>query len=150
MFEREVWAFIKKQEVNNKNARWMRCENAVSTGVPDINACVQGHEFWIEVKCPKQHKRSDTPFFGSSHKLSAIQRSWMRRQKAAGGYSFLLACNESNTLLLDGGCLPSDLDKLTTAELSSHQSCVFYSASPIAEVWAELQQNLLNHLQQNQ
>lgn len=147
MLERNVWALIHNRTRAYTSERWMRCENAVAFGVPDINACVKGHEFWLEIKCPFVHVRNSTPIFGGSHKLTPIQKSWFRNQANAGGKVFLLVCNEKFTFLLDGTSLPPDLDKLTVYDLIGHSCCVFYSQLEISDVWGELKANLISFLE---
>lgn len=147
MLERDVWFFIKSVETNMFRTRWMRCENAVAIGVPDINACIDGNEFWVELKCPKVHVRKTTPVFGSSHKISSMQLSWFRRQAAAGGRGFVLVCNDALTLLLDGSRLTSAVNRMTIDELkASHELCLFYSPAAITTAWCQVKHALLSAL----
>lgn len=147
MLERDVWLFIKSVETNMFRTRWMRCENAVAIGVPDLNACIEGKEFWVELKCPKVHVRKSTPVFGSSHKLSSMQLSWFRRQAAAGGKGFVLVCNEAVTLLLDGAFLTSAVNRMTLDEIKAAPGlCLFYSPEAITTAWGLVKQTLLSAL----
>lgn len=147
MLEREVWHFIKAAEVNKPRTRWMRCENAVASGVPDINACIDGREFWIELKCPKKHARESTPVFGGSHKISAMQLSWFRRQAAAGGHGFVIVSNEQNTLLLDGAYLSSAVNQMTLDAIKATKGlCLFHAPADITQAWGRLRIALLSAL----
>lgn len=48
MKETELFALIKK---NLPHVHWQRVENSVgSNGVPDVNGCYKGSEFWLELK----------------------------------------------------------------------------------------------------
>ena len=69
-----------KANVPEPGDRLDRIENAVVTGMPDINMCIGGTEVWIEQKSPKEPVRSTTPLFGSNHKISQEQANWFLRQ----------------------------------------------------------------------
>ena len=63
---------------------WQRIESgAIGQGIPDINACFQGIEFWIELKIIVGHR------FRSP--LKAFQAAWITRRTNAGGRCFILA-----------------------------------------------------------
>lgn len=145
MLERNVWQFIKSAEAGQLRTRWMRCENAVAIGVPDLNACIDGQEFWVELKCPKAHVRESTPVFGGSHKISAMQLSWFRRQSAAGGLGFVMVCNEKCTLLLDGAYLTSAVNQMTLDEIKATKGlCLFQAPADITQVWGRLKLALIS------
>jgi DNA-directed RNA polymerase specialized sigma54-like protein len=60
---------------------WQRIETgALGTGVPDVNACWQGNEFWIELKIGTIQ----------SVNLSAQQCAWHTRRATRGGISWIL------------------------------------------------------------
>lgn len=68
-----------------KGAHWQRIEDTLSVGVPDINVCWEGIEFWIEAKFMEVDslpKRESTPVRIG---LSAEQCLWLRDRKIAGG-----------------------------------------------------------------
>lgn len=79
-----------------------RVENLVLAGMPDTNFCADGMECWIELKAPKEPKRSTTPLFGTGHKLTLDQRNWLTRQRMAGGASFVLIATDKRWMLVDG------------------------------------------------
>jgi len=49
--ESNLWQQIKR----NVPGHLIRIENLVGAGVPDVNACYQGSEVWIELKVAKGH-----------------------------------------------------------------------------------------------
>ena len=107
MSEKNAYSTLRKNAFKPGD-RIDRIENAVVTGMPDINGClaVEGHdgiEFWIEAKAPKEPKRSTTPLFGSNHKLSQDQKNWFKRQDRAGGRGFVYIETDNHRMLLHGG-----------------------------------------------
>jgi len=91
-----------RQYVLQPGDRIDRIENAAGIGCPDVNYCINGVEGWIELKAPREPKRSLTPLFGSNHKLSQDQKNWFKRQIRAGGQCWLLLRTTHWWLLLDG------------------------------------------------
>ncbi len=81
--------------------RMDRIENSLLVpGMPDVNGCFVGWEFWIESKAPSEPKRPETPLFGSNHKLSQDQKNWMLRQTNAGGNVFVYVQTENWRILV--------------------------------------------------
>ncbi len=62
------------------NVHFQRIETNVGLGVPDLNGCIDGIEFWLELKV-----RS-----GTALGLSKFQKSWIIRRGKAGGRVFIL------------------------------------------------------------
>lgn len=62
------------------NAHFQRIETSVGLGVPDVNGCLDGIEFWLELKV-SSNKRSV---------LSKYQKAWIIRRGKAGGRVFIL------------------------------------------------------------
>lgn len=62
------------------NVHFQRIETNVGLGVPDLNGCIDGVEFWLELKV-----RS-----GTALGLSKFQKSWIIRRGKAGGRVFIL------------------------------------------------------------
>tara|TARA_A100001515_G_scaffold47868_1_gene37836 strand:+ start:310 stop:633 length:324 start_codon:yes stop_codon:yes gene_type:complete len=59
----------------------VRIENKAGPGVPDVNGCYKGLEFWIELKVIK----------GNSLRLSKFQKAWIYERTKSGGKVFVLA-----------------------------------------------------------
>jgi len=59
---------------------WQRIETGgIAEGVPDVNGCHAGHEFWIE------YKQTDTNLVG----LRPMQVGWHLRRTHKGGHTFI-------------------------------------------------------------
>ena len=66
-----------------------RLEVMVTQGVPDVNFCLQGKEFWWELKALNGiPARPATPLRFERYTLD--QRNWLRRRWRCGGRAFLL------------------------------------------------------------
>lgn len=66
---------------------WQRIENVVGTGVPDINGCANGIEFWIEAKIGTS----------GAFEIRPAQIAWLTRRYNRGGRVFV-AVRERDTL----------------------------------------------------
>ena len=78
--ESKLWQRIKS---NLKKPHLIRLESNTINGIPDINGCWAGKEFWIELK-------SDTVSFP---KLSKWQVAWINKRILAGG--IVIICKEA-------------------------------------------------------
>ena len=78
--ESKLWQRIK---TNLKNPHLMRLESSTINGIPDINGCWAGKEFWIELKSDKV----------SYPKLSKWQISWINKRISVGG--IVIICIEA-------------------------------------------------------
>ena len=76
--EAKLWQDVKKAL---KDAHLVRIENKAGPGVPDVNGCYKGIEFWIELKVIK----------GNSLRLSKFQKAWIYERTKSGGKVFVLA-----------------------------------------------------------
>ena len=76
--EAKLWQDVKKAL---KDAHLVRIENKACPGVPDVNGCYDGVEFWIELKVIK----------GNSLRLSKFQKAWIYERTKFGGKVFVLA-----------------------------------------------------------
>ena len=93
-----------------------RLENLVGAGMPDVNGCFNGSEFWIEVKAPTEPKRASTPLFGSNHKLSQEQKNWIKRQQMANGRVHIFIATDQRKILIDGKHAEK-INEMTLAEI---------------------------------
>ncbi len=95
------------EKVNNKfrdgmkkafpSIHWQRIECWQSLGVPDINFCLQGQDYWVESKwCPSKTGKV------FSHKLTADQCAWALARSRAGGSAWILARRVDVFRLYDG------------------------------------------------
>ena len=85
--EKKLYQALKN---NLPKVHWQRIETgALQQGVPDVNGCWGGHEFWIELKCTTTDNVSLTPF----------QCSWHMRRAAAGGCSCIMVAHSKHNVL---------------------------------------------------
>lgn len=109
--EDELREFLKKQLKNI--CHFQRIETgSVASGVPDLNLCYRGVEYWVELKMIKGTKISFRP----------TQIPWNIHRAKAGGRNFVLAADNKGQLhiwhgrfvqqLMDRG-LNGDVPRLT-------------------------------------
>ena len=72
-----VYSLLKS---NYPEVHWQRIENVAGEGVPDINGCISGKEFWIEAKIAKN----------KSFVIRNAQTAWLARRHNSGGRCFVL------------------------------------------------------------
>jgi hypothetical protein len=89
-----------REKVFKPHDRVTRIENAVGTGQPDVNICVDGVESWVEIKSPQEPVRPTTKLFGSNHKLLLSQRNWMLEQRNAKGRAWVLIETDKRWMLI--------------------------------------------------
>ena len=78
--EKNLWALLRD---NIKEVHWQRIETGMTgSGVPDVNGCAKGKEFWIELK--EVHS-------GNSLTLRPMQVAWLSKRAMNGGQVFVLA-----------------------------------------------------------
>ena len=65
---------------------WQRIECWTDKGVPDVNFCLQGREYWVE--CKWVPTKSGKVF---SHKLQPEQCAWLLARSRAEGSAWVLA-----------------------------------------------------------
>lgn len=130
-----------KEKIRRGQDRIDRVENALMSGMFDVNYCIDGVEGWIEIKTPKEPKRSTTPLFGSNHKVSIDQANWALSQMNAGGICYVLIQSCKNLILIDGS-LVDKINKSTIQELIAMSD--FHCARPVKnkQHWEELRECL--------
>lgn len=64
-----------------KRAHVQRIESMVGRGIPDLNVCYKGKEFWIELKVYTNHKVY----------MRTQQIAWGMARSMAGGHVFVVA-----------------------------------------------------------
>lgn len=75
-----------------------RIEDKLSQGVPDVNGCWQGREFWIELKRLDAWPKRPQTVVRIPHYTNE-QRLWIRRRGRAGGNALLLVQIDQDFLL---------------------------------------------------
>ena len=71
------------QSLRQEGADCQTVETSTGNGVPDVNVCWRGIEFWLELKCIP----STIPY------IRASQHAWSMRRNQAGGLVFLVIYN---------------------------------------------------------
>lgn len=84
--EKEFVTWLKNQLMPMSDPQ--RIENTTSRGVPDMNVCYQGKEFWIEAKL----------FTGGRVLIRPEQHAWMMRRSAHSGRCFVVALHPNMSI----------------------------------------------------
>ena len=63
-----------------KNVHFTRIESSTQNGIPDVNACKNGNECWLELKCNSAKNLG----------LSKYQIVWIINRTKAGGRIFIM------------------------------------------------------------
>jgi|TARA_R100000329_G_C7598933_1_gene212405 Holliday junction resolvase len=90
--EKDTYQSLKR---NLPKVHWQRIESgATSRGVPDINACYAGKEFWVELKI----------LHGDRVSLTPQQVAWHTRRSKQGGITWIMVHDsKTNTINLISG-----------------------------------------------
>lgn len=83
--ERTLWDWASQaRRVFGDALHVERVENMVGAGHPDAEGCLEGVQFWLELKVAKRPARKTTKLrFGSPLRDSQVE--WARKRIAAGG-----------------------------------------------------------------
>ena len=85
--EKKLYQALK---TNLRKVHWQRIETgALQQGVPDVNGCYGGREFWVELKCTTTDSVSLTPF----------QCSWHMLRASAGGRSWIMVAHSKHNVM---------------------------------------------------
>jgi hypothetical protein len=79
MKEADLWRKI-RNGTKSLGIHWSRVESWAGPGVPDLNGCYKGHEFWIELKVRRSKRIIFRPH----------QMVWHYSRIKAGGSSFIV------------------------------------------------------------
>lgn len=86
MAESAFWRSLRKK----LRGHACRVENGCVPGMPDVNLCIDGREFWVELKdVDSLPKRATTPVFGKSG-LRPDQVLWINQRVRASGEVYIL------------------------------------------------------------
>lgn len=149
MLEKQLYQRIKEIEESYRGntARWMRVENVLLPGVPDINYCINGIEGWLELKCPPVKANEKSSVFGGGHGVSPAQLAWALSQSRAGGRCFLLTGNEHFTCLHDMCWLAEHYSATALNKLSRQEFirlAVAYSGRKLdKDAWSDMRGHLM-------
>lgn len=86
--ENRLWKWLSGARKTFKLSLHMsRIENAVGSGMADVEGCLRGDQFWIELKSVARPARASTPL---RPKFQPKQAPWLRRRVEAGGRAYVL------------------------------------------------------------
>jgi len=85
MNERIASKYILTQ-LRKEKVHCQRIESVIDQGIPDINCCAFGMEFWIEMKSVKANKIN----------LRAVQMAWHAKRARAGGMVLIIAYHNND------------------------------------------------------
>ena len=128
--EKDLWLLLKN---NLTDIHFQRIETGLTgSGVPDVNGCAKGKEFWIELKEIHSCK---------SLTLRPMQVAWMAKRSAVGGQVFVLARKQDVIKLYH-------VDGLSGAKELQENPKGFYQKSLVTLIkpyeWANLYSALLS------
>ena len=113
--EKKLYQALK---TNLRKVHWQRIETgALQQGVPDVNGCYGGREFWVELKCTTTDSVSLTPF----------QCSWHMRRASAGGRSWIMVAHSKHNVMT----LHRGVDAVRLLEQGVSSSIAFKINAPV-------------------
>ena len=121
--EARLWQWLRKGRPRFKELLVLdRVENSLMKGMADVNGCLDGQDFWIELKTSARPSDTTTPV---KIKFQNNQPEWHRKRQRAGARTFLLLQVGSGTgarrYLIDGalaGIVRRGLKEETLATLA--------------------------------
>ncbi len=115
--ESAVWRSLKKKL---PPGHVQRVENPANPGTPDVNAFIQGVEFWAELKqVPSAPKLENTPVFTGC--LKPQQALWHVLRQRAGGRSFIVGyVGDLDELFVIHGKRAEEFNSMTLVQLRTH------------------------------
>lgn len=98
--ESSLWNWLRRGLKDfSINTHLVRIENSAEIGTPDVNGCIYGNDFWVELKVATEMRDSMIKV-----SITSDQVMWLRSRSRAGGNSFLLIMVKDEHYLLNGGC----------------------------------------------
>lgn len=86
--ESNLWNWLKCANlVLREDLHMCRVENSAISGMPDVEGCFRGNQFWIELKCIDRPMKESTSL---RPKFRPTQIPWMKRRLGAHGKVFVL------------------------------------------------------------
>ena len=132
--ETELWKWLRagvaRLQHSDCRAHVCRIETSTLVGYPDVEGCIDGRSFHIELKTVARPKRETTRI---SPGLSAPQGVWANARANAGGRVFMLlqvgSASEAHRYLIEAGPTYTWSERSTEANLRrSHTRTLKYGA----------------------
>ena len=89
MTEKAFWQQIKRAL---PYVHWQRIETGTGQGVPDVNGCIGGDEFWLELKIAQ----------GNKVKITPGQIAWLMQRIDAGGKAWIIVKKKEQIFIYNG------------------------------------------------
>lgn len=84
--EQRLWSWFRDGVKAIPRLHLQRIENGAGLGTPDLEACWEGRQFWVELKGSDRPAKSSTPI---RYKLTLEQVLWAEERWRAGGSVYL-------------------------------------------------------------
>lgn len=138
--ESRLWAWLRSntKAYFKHNLHMHRVENSATAGMPDVEGCLNGNQFWIELKCCA---RPATATSKIKSRFQSAQLPWLKDRIRAGGRAFVLiqvgSGTEARRYLIPGnsagiladGCQESKLHRICAADPSGSAVDIICAAS---------------------
>jgi len=84
--ETSLWGWLRRGfEAFGLRSHVNRIENSAGIGTPDVEGCISGSQFWIELKVAEVRAN-----LRMAVDITTDQAMWLRARRSVGGRSFLL------------------------------------------------------------
>lgn len=110
--ESSFWQWV-KAKIEKRHGHYVRVENSADTGTPDVEVCVDGFVFWLELKVADVTKK------GIKVKISTDQAMFARARWRAGGFAFVMIKAGKSVYCISGN--DDVLLKLSNGERVEHE-----------------------------
>lgn len=139
-YERNLWDWLREQSrplLAKRSLHLCRVENMVMAGYPDVEGCLNGMPFHIELKGALRPANPETPI---RTKWQPGQKPWLKKRWTVGGSCFLLMRvgkgREIKLYMIRGDQVgtvgeitESELDKMSIIPTNSSGICVIERAA---------------------
>lgn len=119
MKESSLWKWMDRWRPGDR-LHLTRVEDVAGVGRPDVEGCLDGDCFVIELKVADRPRRPTTPI-RTQCPITIEQQEWLKARRSAGGNAFLLIQvgdhADARRYLLDGRQAASAASGLTEEEL---------------------------------
>ena len=97
--ESSLWKWLKRawDKLTARRLHYTRVENAASSGMPDVEGCIDGKQFWLELKVASRPKSADDVVV--IEHLRPKQIEWLHNRWLVNGRAWLLLRVEGGDLL---------------------------------------------------
>lgn len=102
-----------------------RVENVVGAGTPDVEGCLNGNTFWIELKQATVYQNGNCRI-----KFQPKQPGWLKRRVASGGKAFVLIGAKADRFLIPGH-LAEEIEGTVSLEHLKSLSLCFIRPKPV-------------------